>query len=219
MSKVLVIVTNHPELAGEPNGTYLPELTHALHELRDAGVEYELASPKGGRAPVYGKDADEVTISMLAEPAFVKALEETSVLKDVNLNDFDAIYFPGGYGLLFDLVDNPDSHDAVLTMLNRNAPISAVCHGPAALGNIKFADGTPIVAGRNVTGFTREEEIDYKTIDKIPFLLEEQMINSDATYQKRKIWVEFVVEDGNIITGQNPASAAGIGQALVARLT
>jgi putative intracellular protease/amidase len=219
MSRVLIIVTNHGELAGEANGTYLPEVTHAVHELHGANVEFDFASPLGGQAPIYGEDADEITRTLFADPDFSKALSETAVLKDVGLSRYDAIFFPGGYGLLFDLVDNADSHRTVNAMLERGAPVSAVCHGPAALGRITIADGTPLVAGRNVTGFTREEEVDYGTIDKVPFLLEELMMDSGATYQKRKAWDEFVIEDGNIITGQNPGSAGAVGRSLVARLT
>ena len=218
MSKVLIIVTNHGELAGEQNGTYLPELAHAIHELREGGVEYALASPKGGEAPVYGEDADDITKSVFAEPEFAKALSETAILKDVDLGAYDAVFYPGGYGLLFDLVDDTDSHRAVTSMLDRGAPVSAVCHGPAALGSVMLPNGKSVVSGRNVTGFTREEEVDYGTIDKIPFLLEEQVIKAGATYQKRQAWNEFVIEDGNLITGQNPGSAAGVGRALVARL-
>ena len=219
MTKVLIIVTNHSELAGEPNGTYLPEVTHAIHELDKAKITYDFASILGGSAPLYGHDADELTTTMFANTAFSNALSDTKVLKQVDLQDYSAIFYPGGYGLLYDLIEDDQSHKAIKYMLAKGNPVSAVCHGPAVFGKVILDDGKYLVADRNVTGFTREEEVDYGTIDKIPFVLEELMMNSGATYQKRKEWEEFVVEDGNVITGQNPGSAGAIGRSLVSRIT
>lgn len=216
--KVLIIVTSYGELAGEPNGTYIPEVTHAVHALHEANIHYEFASPLGGAVPVYGADTDQLTQDMMADAAFQAKLSNTLLLQDVKASDYDAVFFPGGYGLLTDLIDNSDSHQLVKAMVEQDKPVAAVCHGPAALGKIKLADGTFLVADRNVTGFTREEEVNFGAIDKIPFLLEELMLQSGATYQKRKAWDEFVVSDGLLITGQNPASAGAVGQALVMHL-
>jgi putative intracellular protease/amidase len=214
----LVITSNHGELDGKPNGTYLPELTHALHVLDRAGIEYDLASPKGGTIPGYGADADELTRTMLADPAFAARLESTLRLADVDPARYAGVFYPGGYGLLFDLSDDPDSHRLAASFAERGAPVAAVCHGPAALARVRRTDGTFLLEGRNVTGFTREEEVAMKTLDVVPYLLEERLIEVGATYQKKAKWKVLVVEDGNLITGQNPASAAAVGEALARAL-
>lgn len=217
-NRVLVIVSSHGELAGEPNGTYLPELTHALHVLNDAGIAWDIASPQGGALPFYGADADNLTQEMLADDAFAGRLKTTARLEEVDADAYDAVFFPGGYGLLFDLVDNAQSARLTTAVYERGGPVAAVCHGPAALSGVTLSDGTGLIADKNVTGFTREEEVAMKTLDKIPFLLEEAMINKGATYQKKSAWSDFVITDGRLITGQNPASAAGVGRALAQAL-
>ena len=158
MSKrALVVTSNHGDLGGKPNGTYLPELTHALHVLDRAGVGYDLASPKGGAIPGYGADADELTRTMLADPAFKARIEGTLRLADVDPADYAGVFYPGGYGLLFDLTEDADSHRVAASMYERGAPVAAVCHGPAALSRVKLASGAWMLEGREVTGFTREE--------------------------------------------------------------
>jgi putative intracellular protease/amidase len=216
--RVLVITSNHPELAGKPNGTYLPELAHALHVLDEAGIAYDLASPKGGAIPGYGGDADELTKTMLADPAFARRLQDTARLAEVDPAGYDGVFFPGGYGLLFDLADDADSQRLTAALFERGAPVAAVCHGPAALSRVRLTDGRMLLAGREVTGFTREEEVAMSTLDAIPFLLEQRMLEVGATYRKRAAWQVLVVEDGALITGQNPASAAAVGEALARRL-
>lgn len=219
MSKhVIVIVSSHGELAGEPNGTYLPELTHALHVLDAQGITWDLASPQGGALPFYGGDADSLTKTMLADAAFAERLASTAKLADVDVDRYDGAFYPGGYGLLFDLVDDPDSQRIAASLYERGKPVAAVCHGPAALSNVELPGGTPLIAGKSVTGFTREEEVAMKTLEKIPFLLEERMIERGSTYQKKSAWAVLVVEDGRLITGQNPASAAAVGEALARQL-
>lgn len=219
MSKhVLVIVSNHAELAGEPNGTYVPELTHAIAALTRHGITYDLASPKGGAMPIYGEDADDQTKSMLADEAFAARLQGTMKLDDVDPDKYDGVFYPGGYGLLFDLVGNERSATITRALYERGAPVAAVCHGPAVLSSIDDAEGKPLVDCRKVTGFTREEEIAMNTLDKIPFLLEEAMIDKGAIYSKKSRWKELVIVDGQIITGQNPASAGAVGDALAQAL-
>jgi putative intracellular protease/amidase len=217
-SRVLVITSNHGELAGKPNGTYLPELTHALHELSRAGIEYDLASPQGGRIPGYGADADELTRTMLADAAFAARLEHTRRLSDVDPAGYAGVFYPGGYGLLFDLTEDAESQRIAAAVFERGAPVAAVCHGPAALSRVRLSDGRALVAGRRVTGFTREEEVAMGTLAHIPFVLEERLLEAGATYEKRAKWQVLVVEDGHLITGQNPASAAGVGAALARAL-
>ncbi|MEM9463044.1 MAG: type 1 glutamine amidotransferase domain-containing protein [Myxococcota bacterium] len=219
MSKhVLVIVSNHAELAGEPNGTYVPELTHAIAALTKHGITYDLASPKGGAMPIYGEDADDETKSMLADKAFAARLKTTMKLDDIDPDKYDGVFYPGGYGLLFDLVGNEKSAKITRALFDRGAPIAAVCHGPAALSSIEGPDGNPLVYCRKVTGFTREEEVAMNTLDKIPLVLEETMMDKGATYSKKSKWKELVIVDGQIITGQNPASAGGVGDALAKAL-
>lgn len=217
MPHVLVVVSNHGELAGKPNGTYLPELTHALHVLDEAKITYELASPQGGRVPGYGADADELTRSMLADAAFSARLEQTLRLADVDASRYDGVFYPGGYGLLFDLADDAESHRVAAAFFERGAPVAAVCHGPAALARVRRADGASILEGRQVTGFTREEEVAMNTLGDIPFVLEERMLEVGATYHKKAKWKVLLVEDGPLITGQNPASAKAVGEALARR--
>jgi putative intracellular protease/amidase len=216
---ILVITSNHGDLAGKPNGTYFPELTHALHAIEQAGITYDLASPKGGPVPGYGADADERTRTMLADPAFSARLQSTLKLADVDPDRYAGVFYPGGYGLLFDLTDDADSQRIAASLYERGAPVAAVCHGPAALSRVKREDGSSILSGRKVTGFTREEEVAMKTLDVIPFVLEERMLEVGATYQKRAKWQVLLVEDGHLITGQNPASAAVVGEALARQLT
>jgi putative intracellular protease/amidase len=215
---ILVIVSNHGELGGEPNGTYAPELTHALHVLEREGIAYELASPRGGPIPLYGTDADPVTRELLARPDLAARLADTKRLAEVDPDRYAGVFFPGGYGLLFDLVEDPSSLRITAAMARHGRPIAAVCHGPAALSAVVLEDGRRLVAGKHVTGFTREEEVAMKTLEKIPFLLEERMIESGAIYQKKAKWQVLVVTDGALITGQNPGSATGVGEALAAAL-
>jgi putative intracellular protease/amidase len=218
MPHVLVVVSSHGELAGKPNGTYLPELTHALHVLDEAGITYDLASPLGGRVPGYGADADELTRTMLADAAFASRLAHTQRLAEVDPTLYDGVFYPGGYGLLFDLADDAESHRVAAAFHARKAPVAAVCHGPAALARVCGADGASIFEGRHVTGFTREEEVAMNTLSDVPFVLEERMLEVGATYQKKAKWKVLVVEDGHLITGQNPASAKAVGEALARQL-
>ncbi|MEZ4385373.1 MAG: type 1 glutamine amidotransferase domain-containing protein [Nannocystaceae bacterium] len=215
---VLVVASSHPELAGEANGTYLPELTHALHVLDERGLAWELASPAGGAIPHYGDDADALTRSMLADPAFAARLAATARLADVDPARYDAVFYPGGYGLLFDLVDDAHSHRILASFHGRGLPIAAVCHGPAALARVELEGGAGLVEGRHLTGFTREEEAAMSTLETVPVLLEALMLERGAIYRKKAAWKVLVVEDGALITGQNPASAQAVGEALARRL-
>lgn len=215
---ILVIVSNHGELDGKPNGTYLPELTHALHVLDREGIAFELASPAGGPIPGYGADADELTRTMLADATFAARLQNTLCLADVDVGRYAGLFYPGGYGLLFDLTENAHSQRIAAAFFERGAPVAAVCHGPAALTRVRSTSGALLLEGKQVTGFTREEEVAMNTLAAIPFVLEERMIESGATYQKKAKWQELVVEDGNLITGQNPASAGAVGEAIVRAL-
>jgi putative intracellular protease/amidase len=215
---VLVILSNHAELGGKPNGTYWPELTHALHVLDEAGLAWELASPKGGLVPGYGADADPLTARLLASPRFAETLASTRPLAEVDPAAYAAVFYPGGYGLLFDLVEDAHSQRISAAIYDRGGVIAAVCHGPAALAEVTLGDGRRLVDGRQMTGFTYEEEQAMSTLEVIPFVLEQRLLNGGAVYRKRKAWQALVVEDDRVITGQNPGSAKGVGEALAARL-
>lgn len=222
MKKVLIFLTNHATLGDtdEANGTFAPELTHALHEILDAGMAYELASIEGGPAPLYGADAedDKITAAMMADKDFQQRLGNTTPVAEINIDDFDAIFYPGGFGLLSDLATNETVAAMSAQHYDAGGIIAAVCHGPAGLLPITLSSGKKLLASKSVTGFTREEEIDYGTIDKVPFLLEESLARGAARYNKVPPWGEFVVEDGRVITGQNPASAGAVARALVRQL-
>lgn len=219
MKRVLIPVTNHATLGDtdQANGTYAPELTHALNELVAAGFEYDIASIQGGKAPLYGTDieGDAVNASILANDDFLNRINNTIPVSQVNGEDYDAIFYPGGFGLLSDLSSNEEFARIAAKHYENGGVIAAVCHGPGALLPITLSNGEKLLASKSVTGFTREEEIDFNTINDIPFLLEESLARSAARYNKVQPWQEFVIVDERVITGQNPASAHGVGKALV----
>lgn len=220
MTKILIPVTNHATLGTEANGTYSPELTHALHVFLAAGFEYDIVSIKGGKAPIYGTDIEDDSINeeVLNNEEFQKRMNNTLPVSQVNIDDYDAVFYPGGFGLLSDLATNEAMAKLSAKHYENGGIISAVCHGPAALLPITLSNGEKLLMSKSVTGFTREEEIDYGTIDDIPFLLEESLTRSAARYNKVQPWGEFVIEDERVITGQNPASAHAVSEAVVSLL-
>ncbi len=223
MKKILIPLTNHATLGEtkEANGTFSPELTHALDVFIDAGYDYDLASINGGEAPIYGTDAedDAVNSKILKNAEFQSRLKNTLPVSKVNISDYDAVFYPGGFGLLSDLASNTEFAALSARHYEGGGVLSAVCHGPAGLLPITLSNGDKLLADKSVTGFTREEEIDYETIDKIPFLLEEKLARNAKQYNKMQPWSEFVVTDGRVITGQNPASAHAVAQAVVKLLS
>ena len=222
MTKILIPVTNHATLGttDQENGTYLPELTHALHVFLAAGIEYDIASIKGGKAPLYGTDidGDSVNDTILKNEEFQNRINNTIPVSQINIDDYSAIYYPGGFGLLSDLVNNEDFARISARHYEGGGILSAVCHGPAGLLPITLSNGEKLLANKSVTGFTREEEIDFGTINDIPFLLEESLARNAARYSKVQPWGVFVVEDDRVITGQNPSSASAVAQAVVNQL-
>ena len=219
MKKVLIPVTNHATLGSteQANGTYAPELTHVLKELINAGIEYDIASIKGGKAPLYGTDieGDNVNAEILADDDFLNRINNTIPVSQLNSDDYDAIFYPGGFGLLSDLAVNKDFATIAAKHYEDGGVVASVCHGPAALLPITLSNGEKLLASKSVTGFTREEEIDFGTINDIPFLLEESLARSAARFSKVQPWQELVIVDERVITGQNPTSAHGVGQKLV----
>ncbi|MGK0305396.1 MAG: putative intracellular protease/amidase [Gammaproteobacteria bacterium] len=222
MKKILIPVTNHGTLGttDQENGTYSPEITHALHVFLEAGFEYDIASIKGGKAPIYGTDieGDAVNDNILNNQEFQNRINNTLSVSDVNIDDYDAVFYPGGFGLLSDLASNQDFAALSAKHYENGGLIAAVCHGPAALLPITLSNGESLLANKSVTGFTREEEIDYGTINDVPFLLEESLARNAARYSKVQPWGEFVIEDERVITGQNPTSAHAVAVAIVKQL-
>ncbi|WP_269620044.1 type 1 glutamine amidotransferase domain-containing protein [Zhongshania sp. BJYM1] len=222
MKKVLIPVTNHATLGDtdKTNGTYAPELTHALQVLLEAGLDYDIASIKGGKAPLYGTDieGDSVNEAILNNEEFQNRINNTLAVSQVNIDDYAAVFYPGGFGLLSDLAMNEDFAKLSAKHYEGGGILAAVCHGPGALLPITLSSGEKLLASKFVTGFTREEEIDFGTLADIPFLLEESLARSAARYSKVQPWGVFVIEDERVITGQNPASAHAVGEALVRHL-
>lgn len=222
MTKILIFVTNHATLGetDEANGTFAPEITHALHEITGAGFDYDLVSIKGGVAPLYGTDmeGDDLNSRVLADENFQNRINNTIPVDQINVDDYDGIFYPGGFGLLTDLASNKDVAALSAKHYENGGVLSAVCHGPAGLLPIKLSNGEALLSQVSVTGFTREEEVDFGTIEKIPFLLEESLARTAKNYSKTRPWGEHLVEDKRVITGQNPASAGAVGRALVKAL-
>ena len=222
MKKILIPVTNHATLGttDQANGTFSPEITHAIHVFTQHGFDYDIASIAGGQVPVYGTDIedDEVNQQVLASEDFKKRTNNSLSVSEVNISDYVAIFYPGGFGLLSDLASNEDFAKLAATHYEKGGLIGAVCHGPAALLPITLSSGDALLANKSVTSFTREEEVDYGTINDIPFLLEEALARKAARFSKVQPWQEFVVEDDRLITGQNPASAHSVATAMVKQL-
>ena len=222
MKKILIPVTNHATLGttDQANGTFSPEITHAIHVFTQHGFDYDIASIAGGQVPIYGTDIedDKANQQVLASEDFQNRTNNSLPVSKVNIDDYDAIFYPGGFGLLSDLASNEDFAKLAATHYEKGGLIGAVCHGPGALLPITLSSGEALLANKSVTSFTREEEVDYGTINDIPFLLEEALARKAARFNKVQPWQQFVVEDDRVITGQNPASAHSVATAMVKQL-
>jgi putative intracellular protease/amidase len=218
MKKVLIPLTNHATLGetDQANGTYAPELTHVVDVLNNHNIAYEMMSIEGGKVPLYGTDMpeDEVNTRVLQEASFQAQVNNTLAASTININDYDAVFYPGGFGLLSDLATNEQVAALTAEHYESGGIIASVCHGPAALLPITLSSGEALLASKKVTGFTREEEIDFGTINDIPFLLEEALTRKAAQFNKVQPWQELVIEDQRVITGQNPTSAHKVGEVL-----
>ncbi|TLU59944.1 type 1 glutamine amidotransferase domain-containing protein [Thalassotalea litorea] len=219
MIKILVIVTNHGTLGNtdEANGTYAPELTHALEKFFAAGFGFDIASIDGGAAPIYGEDTEGDTVNsmILSREDVQSKIANTLKIDQLDFQNYSAIFYPGGFGLLSDLALHQGTANATAKFYEQGGLIGAVCHGPAGLLPITLSSGESLLSKHMVTGFTREEEVEFGTIEKIPLLLEEALTRQARKYIKRAPWAENVIVDGQLITGQNPTSASGVGEAIV----
>lgn len=223
--KILMVLTSHDQLGdtGKKTGFWLEEFAAPYYVFKDAGAEVTLASPKGGQPPLDpSSDAEdaqtEATKRFKSDNAAQKALAHTTVLSTVAADDHDAVFFPGGHGPLWDLAEDADSAALIEAFAAKDRPIAAVCHAPAVFKNTKTATGKPFVAGRKVTGFTNSEEDGVGLTKIVPFLLEDMLTAQGAQYSKGDDWSSFVVTDGKLVTGQNPASSEAAAHKLLSLL-
>ena len=223
--KILMVLTSHDKLGdtGKKTGFWLEEFAAPYYVFKDAGAEVTLASPKGGQPPLDpSSDAEdaqtEATTRFKADKAAQADLADTAVLSGLSADDYDAIFYPGGHGPLWDLAEDADSTALIEAFAKADRPIGAVCHAPAVFKHPKGADGKPLVSGKKVTGFTNTEEAGVGLTDIVPFLVEDMLTANGASYHKGDDWASFVVVDGKLVTGQNPASSEEAARKLLALL-
>ncbi|KAJ4422313.1 hypothetical protein N0V82_003069 [Gnomoniopsis sp. IMI 355080] len=218
--KILIVLTSHDQLgsSGKPTGWYLPELAHPYDAFIKAGAELTFASPKGGLAPL-----DPASVEMFKEDASSQAFlkdhknlwENTKPLSEFAsaADSYDAIFYPGGHGPMFDLANDATSQKLIASFAEKGKPVAAVCHGPAAFVNVKLSNGKHLLEGKEVTGFSNTEEDQVQLSALMPFMLEDKLKEVGGKYVKAaEPWGEKTVVDGNVLTGQNPSSAHKIGE-------
>src|SRR3954467_9903053 len=223
--KILMVLTSHDQLGntGRKTGFWLEEFAAPYFVFRDAGVELTLASPKGGQPPIDPKsDLPENQTPPMArfkkDSSAQKALSETRKLSEMKSEDFDTIFYVGGHGPMWDLVDNPDSISLIESFYNSGKPIAAVCHSPGVFHRVTY-NGVPLVKGKRVTGFTNGEEEAVQLTHVVPFLVEDELKRVGGRYEKAADWAPFSIIDGRIVTGQNPASSTSAARDLLSVLT
>lgn len=222
MKKILMVLTSHEELGntGLKTGFWLEEFTAPYYAFLDAGSAVTLASPAGGQPPLDPKSDDpsfqtETTHRFRADPAAQQALANTVPLAQVRSEDFDSVFYPGGHGPLWDLAESPASVALIEAFERAGKPIGFVCHAPGVLKRVRSADGEALVKGRTVTGFSNSEEAAVGLSEVVPFLIEDVFKAQGADYRKGADWAPFIVRDGLLVTGQNPASSEGVARALL----
>lgn len=213
--KIAIVLTSHDKLGatGKPTGFWLEELAAPYYVFHDAGIELTLASPKGGQPPLDPKsdDADaqtQDTERFGTDRAAQQALAHTVTLATLHPEDFDAVFYPGGHGPLWDLAEDPDSIALIERTFAAGKPVGAVCHAPGVLRHAKKPDGTPLVDGKRVTGFSNSEEDAVQLTRIVPFLVEDELKRLGGHYEKVGDWQAFSIIDGHLVTGQNPGSSA-----------
>ncbi|WP_321827435.1 type 1 glutamine amidotransferase domain-containing protein [Maribacter dokdonensis] len=223
--KILFVLTSHDQLGdtGKKTGFWVEEFAAPYYALLDKGAEITVATPKGGQAPIDPssdtEDAQTKDTKRFKEDKEVKEIiANTKVLADVNANDFDAVFYPGGHGPLWDLANDLTSVKLIETFNEQEKPIAFVCHAPAALKRVSGTDGNPLVKGKKVTGFTNSEEEAVQLTEIVPFLVEDMLQENGGIYSKKEDWAAYAVQDGNLITGQNPASSELVAEKLLAAL-
>ena len=223
--KILMVLTSHDRLGdtGKKTGFWLEEFAAPYYVFKDAGAEITLASPKGGQPPLDpSSDAEDAqsgaTVRFKGDGAAQIDLANTTRLSQVSADGFDAIFYPGGHGPLWDLAEDDTSKSLIEAFASSNRPVGAVCHAPAVFRHTKDAGGKPLVSGKTVTGFTNTEEEAVGLTDVVPFLVEDMLKANGGVYRKGDDWASFVVTDGWLVTGQNPASSEEAAKQLLALL-
>jgi putative intracellular protease/amidase len=223
--KILMVLTSHDQLGdtGKKTGFWLEEFAAPYYVLKDAGAEITLASPKGGQPPLDPKSDEpdaqtEATDRFKADQTAQQLLASTTPLSHIDPDDFDAVFYPGGHGPLWDLAEDKDSIALIEAFAAKDRPIGAVCHAPGVFRHVKGKNGQPLVNGRKVTGFTNSEEEAVGLTQVVPFLVENMLQERGGRYEKGADWGVFVVTDGKLVTGQNPASSEEAAKALLALL-
>jgi putative intracellular protease/amidase len=223
--KIIMILTSHDQLGdtGEKTGFWLEEFAAPYYVFKDAGADITLASPKGGQPPLDPKsdapDAQtDATKRFRADAEASAALATTHKLADIDVAGYDAVFYPGGHGPLWDLANSAHSIALIEDALAADKPVGLVCHAPAALKNVRASDGSPIVSGRKVTGFTNGEEAAVGLTDVVPFLVEDMLQANGGDYSKGADFAPYTVQDGMLITGQNPASSEEAAKMVIAAL-
>ena len=214
---VLLVVTSNGVKgeSGIPTGFWMSELTHPAAKLDEAHIPFELASIKGGEPPIDGFDLeDETNARYWNDPAFKQALTHSKRLGEVDASRYSGIFFAGGHGTMWDFPESEAVRKVTREIYEQGGVVAAVCHGPAALVNVTLSDGRYLVAGKRVAAFTNEEEAEVKATDIVPFLLATALENRGALHQPAANWTSNVVVDGRVVTGQNPQSARGVGEAI-----
>lgn len=224
MKKVLFVVTSHEKLGntGEKTGFWTEEFAAPYYELADQGIQIDIATPLGGQPPIDPKSADpasatEDTKRLDADTELLAKLKNTLRLAHVKESDYDAVFYPGGHGPLWDLAKDRNSIALIESFYNNNKPIAFVCHAPGVLKDVKIKDEY-LVKGKKVTGFSNSEEAAVGLTNVVPFLLEEVLQANGGMYSKAENWQPYAVEDGLLITGQNPASSKLVAQKLLQQL-
>ena len=220
--KILMVLTSHDKLGntGRKTGFWLEELAAPYFVFKDAGAEIVLASPKGGQPPLDPKSNEpsfqtELTHRFEADAAAKAQLASTVRLDSVKQEDYDTVFYPGGHGPMWDLAEDQNSIKLLESFLAAGKTVALVCHAPGVLRHVKAPDGKPLVAGKTVTGFTNGEEAAVGLTEVVPFLVEDELLNLGATFSKVKDWGVHTVTDGQLITGQNPASSGPAAKVLL----
>ncbi|GIF98183.1 type 1 glutamine amidotransferase domain-containing protein [Catellatospora citrea] len=220
--KVLMVITSHDQLGdtGRKTGFWLEELAAPYYRFRDAGWDVTLASPRGGRPPLDPKSNEpdfqtDLTRRFEADADAEAQLDTTLRLDSVSADDFDTVFYPGGHGPMWDLAEDPTSIALIEQVVRSGKAIALVCHAPGALRHVKTPEGTPLVAGRKVTGFTDTEEEAVGLTKVVPFLVEDELVAKGAHFSKADDWQPYVVTDGRLVTGQNPASSGPAADKLI----
>lgn len=222
---ILMVLTSHDRLGdtGKKTGFWLEEFAAPYYVFKDAGATLTLASPRGGQPPLDPKSDEpdaqtEATRRFRADPQAQGALANTVTLAGVRAQDFDAVFYPGGHGPLWDLARDADSIRLIEAMIAAGKPVAAVCHAPGVLAQVRGVDGDLLVKGKRVTGFTNTEEEAVGLTEVVPFLVEDMLVKNGGQYSKTDDWQPYVVTDGLLVTGQNPASSEAGAHALLALL-